>query len=80
MPPISQRLTAGVPNGYTPVEPQTQPTPQSGPAMDQGPAPNMFVRTPMPPVWSTNPDSARQFYRNGKIPQFKIWTRSLNGQ
>jgi hypothetical protein len=61
--------------GYSPVTPAV---PISGPFTSPifPPGPNPFLRCPLPPVVVT-PDSLRQFYRDGMIPQSRIITPSL---
>lgn len=33
-----------------------------------------FMRCPLPPIWTSNPDSIRQFYVGGRVPQTRIYT------
>lgn len=36
-----------------------------------------FMRCPLPPIWVANPDSVRQFYVSGRVPQFRIYAPSV---
>jgi hypothetical protein len=37
-----------------------------------------FMRSPIPPIYATNPDSQRTFYKGGKVPQFRAYTVLVN--
>lgn len=43
------------------------------PEIDNAPARNQFLRSPLPPT-NANPDSLRQYYRGGQVPQFRSVT------
>lgn len=44
------------------------------PTFQQGlePIRNSMIRCPLPPIWQANPDSLRQFYVGGKVPQVRF--------
>ena len=76
MPRLSETLMShqGVPAGYVPVA-----TPQRPPADPiLTPVHNTFIRTPIPPIWTANPDSVRQFDVGGRVPQFRIYAQQLS--
>lgn len=91
MPLLSQRM--GVPKGYEPVPvhpdpqsaqpintaPVTTPVANFPPETKQEPVGNGFTRCPLPPIWQSNPDSLRMFYKGGVIPQNRIYSQSLKG-
>jgi hypothetical protein len=57
-------------------------TPQaSSPSSDLEPGYNVFLRCPLPPIWSAQSDSLRQFYRASLVPQVRLFapTASQNG-
>lgn len=61
--------------GYQPVTPPITPT--LGMFQTQFPPnPNPIMRCPLPPL-STSPDSLRQYYVNGNVPQTRIFQPSL---
>lgn len=68
---LSEALTANL-KGYEPVEINHRLTP---PALDRDLQPtfNPMIRCPLPPISST-PDSLRQFYTGGVVPQMRILT------
>lgn len=72
MPPLSDML-GGLPAGYTPVQPPVLSAPTQPPQFP--PAPHPYLRCPLPPV-SVTPDSLRQFYKGGEVPQARILTPS----
>lgn len=59
--------------GYVPVEPISGAV-GTPPSINQQPGYSPFMRCPLPPIATVNPDSLRQFYTNGVVPQ----TRMLN--
>lgn len=60
---------------YQPVTPPIAPT--IGQFQTQfPPTPNPIIRCPLPPL-SSNPDSLRQYYVNGSVPQTRIFQPSL---
>lgn len=76
MPPLSETLMSahgGIPAGYTPVTDRPTAPPQPEPV----PVNNTFLRCPLPPLWIANPDTIKLFDVNGKVPQQRIYTRSL---
>lgn len=73
MPPLSEML-GGLPPGYTPVERQPVLSAPTQPPQFP-PAPHPYLRCPLPPV-SVTPDSLRQFYKGGEVPQARILTPS----
>lgn len=87
MPSLKQtRLSSLNLEGYTPVVPAAPPpqTPQPTPSTNQEPSRNAVLRCTLPPLWQASPDSLRQFYLNGKVPQFRLMspnppTNSGNG-
>lgn len=42
------------------------------PSSDMEPGRNMMLRCPMPSLWSVSPDSLRQFYIKGQVPQSRV--------
>ena len=77
MPALSTRM--GVPNGMEAAPKAPVATPQFPPETTQEPTGSGFMRCPMPPIFSSNPDSLRQFYKGGRIPQYRIWSQGLKG-
>jgi hypothetical protein len=74
MPSLASRGTNVVDlSGYAPVE--TTPPASTGavPSTNQEPGLNVFLRCPLPPIWNTPPDSLRQFYQNGLVPQVRLF-------
>lgn len=57
----------------TRIEPPTRPAFPVVPDAEQQPGLSMFLRCPMPPI-SVTPDTLRQFYRGGQIPQHRVVT------
>jgi hypothetical protein len=81
MPSLKERtgLNLGV-LGYSPVQPQPVVSRVQGPGLpsdSQEPGFNHFLRCPLPPIWQSSPDSLRQFYQNGKVPQTRIFNPPL---
>lgn len=76
MPDISERQVAvGDHNVVAPVQ---TPTAHFPPTTPMEPTGSGFTRCPMPPIWSSNPDSLRQFYRSGMVPQIRIYSQSIS--
>lgn len=78
MPPL--RDTVGLDlsaMGYEPVEPISGAI-GSPPSTNQQPGYSPFMRCPLPPIWQASPDSLRQFYTNGVVPQNRIFNPSVN--
>ena len=58
-------------SAYTPVTPTTPP-PASAPSVNDAPLRNPFLRTPLPSLNPVSPDSLRQFFNGGRVPQSRI--------
>lgn len=72
MPSLSDTLINQIPEGLSPVV--------SKPPEQQATQPsvlNTFMRCPLPPIFASNPDSVRQFYVDGRVPQIRIYAQSL---
>lgn len=70
MAPLNQALKTSL-DGYAPVE--NQPALQgAAPPSDMQPGMNPMLRCPLPAI-SSNPDSLRQFYLGGKVPQMRVF-------
>ena len=69
MPSIASRIVTNPRPVSTPVSPTPRPVPPL-----EGPTPvqNTMLRCPLPYVVSPSPDSLRQFYGGGTIPQYRI--------
>jgi hypothetical protein len=75
MPPIADRLQSkGASSGYTPVEAPKHPPVVTSPTITKRPTVSPFMRCPLPPVYSSNPDSLRQWDLGGVVPQNRILT------
>lgn len=57
--------------GYEPVAPRA--IGALPPMMDFQPVYNPYIRCPLPPI-SVTPDSLRQYYVGGQVPQFRVLT------
>jgi len=77
MPDLSERQVAvGDHNVVSP----SQPVQAMHPPMTQPPSVvTGFTRSPMPPIWSSNPDSLKQFEKSVQVPQVRIWAPALKG-
>lgn len=73
--PSLQQMTNLDLSGYSPTEP-TQHVTGSLPSSNLEPGHNRFLRCPIPPVWTTTPDTLRQFYKNDVVPQFRLFNPS----
>lgn len=51
-------------------------TPQAPPSSNLEPGYNVYLRCPLPPIWSATPDSLRQFYQNSVVPQTRLFSPS----
>jgi hypothetical protein len=74
MPSIADRSTSTVDmNKYEPVpsNPVTTLSP-SAPVNDPSPGQSIFMRTTLPPVWQTSPDSLRTYFNGGVVSQNRI--------
>lgn len=77
MPDLSERqIAVGDHNVVAPVQSVQAMHP---PTTSMEPTGTGFTRSPIPPIWTSNPDSIRQFYRSGMVPQLRIWTPPLKG-
>lgn len=56
--------------GYIPVT--ASPQASLPPAIGLEPTLNTMIRCPLPPIFQASPDSLRQFYQGGKIPQTRL--------
>lgn len=74
MPPLSQML-GGLPVGYEHIQAPSQTPGNPAQPPEYPPATNPYLRCPLPPV-NVTPDSLRQFYKGGEIPQARILTPS----
>lgn len=74
MPTLEERNTSNVDmSGYKPVDvPSSAPT-QGLPSSNLEPGYNVYIRCPLPPVWTSSPDSLRQYYRNNVVPQTRLF-------
>lgn len=43
------------------------------PTQDLAPTLNTVIRCPLPPIFQSNPDSLRQYFQGGTVPQFRIF-------
>lgn len=75
MPSLSDTIAASdAISGYTRSDPAAQ-TPRTAPASgSMEPTRNSMIRCPLPPLWQGAPDSLRQFYVGGRVPQFRVMT------
>ena len=74
MPDLSERqIAVGDHNVVAPATPQAHFPPVTQPS---GPVTG-FTRCPMPPIWSSNPDSLKQFEKSVQVPQIRIYSQSL---
>ena len=76
MPTIAERTGVDL-SGYTPVAP-VQSNLASSISQSSEPTLNAFLRCPLPPVWQTTPDSLRQFYQGGRVPQTRLFNPQPN--
>jgi hypothetical protein len=60
-------------SGYTSVSAGVSQT-ASPPVSDLQPVLNSMIRCPLPPIFQASPDSLRQFYVGGKVPQSRLLT------
>jgi hypothetical protein len=77
MPDLSERqIAVGDHNMVTPAQ---SPVAHFPPVAQPVRAGTGFTRSPMPPIWSSNPDSLAQFEKSVQVPQVRIWTPPLKG-
>lgn len=69
MPSLSDARNADL-TGYAPAS-GAAPAPPP-PAGNLQPNLNAMLRCPLPPIWQTSPDSLRQFYLGGQVPQARL--------
>ena len=73
MPALADRGTESVDmSGYKPVE-VSPPSTGGIPSTNLEPGLNTFLRCPLPPIWTTPPDSLRQYYQNAVVPQVRLF-------
>ena len=76
MPSIEQSLTSNLNlEGYTPVAPSTPQLTDSSIFTQEATRRSSFLRCPVPPQGSTDPDNLRQFYLNSVVPQYRIFSK-----
>jgi hypothetical protein len=72
--PTLEQATQAEREGLKPVVGLPMTAPVAGYAQQQYPPnPNPFLRCPLPPI-SASPDSLRQYYQGGQVPQSRIMT------
>lgn len=79
MPSLSEAIKTST-QGYIPVT--ASPQASLPPLSDLQPTINTMIRCPLPPIFQAAPDSLRQFYRGGVIPQTRLLsavTSTING-
>lgn len=69
MPTINEATGVDM-SGYTPAS--SSGLPASSPSNEMQPGFNTMIRCPLPPIFQATPDSLRQFYIDGKVPQNRI--------
>lgn len=69
MPSLSQAINTDR-SGYVPVT--ASPQASLPPAADLQPTSNPMIRCPLPPIFEAQPDSLRQFYVGGQVPQTRL--------
>lgn len=57
-------------SGYVPVK--ASPQASLPPTQGLEPTINTMIRCPLPPIFQASPDSLRQFYQGGKVPQTRL--------
>lgn len=62
-------------SGYTAVDTVSAAVTNQAP-IDLQPGLSSFMRCPLPPIAGVSPDSLRQFYRNGQLPQRRLFSGS----
>lgn len=77
MPDLNDRLMSTA--GADITSPVMTTNAQFPPTTSMEPIGTGFTRCPMPPIWQSNPDSLRQFYRSGMVPQIRIYSQALKG-
>jgi len=69
-----QNLTGYQPTPPSPAPPTPSPTFDGQQAGGLEPGRNTMIRCPLPPLWQASPDSLRQFYVKGQVPQRRLLT------
>jgi len=59
--------------GYQPSGASNKPYSAATPSTDLQPGLNVFLRCPLPPVWTATPDTIRQFYQGNQVPQIRLF-------
>ena len=77
MPDLSERQVAV--GDHNVVSPPQTPTANFPPMPQPVRVGTGFTRSPMPPIWSSNPDSLAQFEKSVQGPHVRIWTPPLKG-
>jgi len=73
MPTLSERRGVDL-KGYTPITAPSNPVPSLvTSSKNVEPGLNPYLRCPLPPIWQSSPDSLRQFYHNGVVPQVRLF-------
>lgn len=70
MPSVSDAIASDT-SGYTPTS-DTSSQVSGVPGSDLQPTYNTMMRCPLPPIFAATPDSLRQFYVGGKVPQTRL--------
>ena len=85
MPSINDAIVSKLDlTGYEPV-PSSPAPPNPAPSFDGQqtgglePGRNTMIRCPLPPLWQASPDSLRQFYVKGQVPQMRVMLPSAPG-
>jgi hypothetical protein len=74
MPTLDQAQSTNIDmSGYSPVQSTNPINTGSIPSVDLEPGRNVYLRCPIPPIWSSTPDTLRQFYRSGAVPQIRLF-------
>jgi hypothetical protein len=79
MPLISERKGAAGMEPATPTQPIQAPIAHFTPAVPMELGANGFTRCPLPPIYTTNVDNIKNFYKGGKVPQIRIYPQALKG-
>lgn len=64
-------------SGYVPVK--ASPQASLPPTQGLEPTINTMIRCPLPPIFQASPDSLRQFYQGGKVPQTRLLSPVTQG-
>lgn len=78
MPTIAEATNRNL-AGYTPAQRPASPEASLPPAMGLEPVMSTMMRCPLPPIFQAAPDSLRQFYQGGKVPQNRFLSPVVNG-